>query len=93
MGVGLQRAVPVPKEAVAALGGVIQQHGEVTEHRIVRVGLGFLFNQAVQIFHDGEIRCFELANVCVPEDAELMIKLNDRLLQDGFLHIGQARQI
>ena len=73
MGVGLQRAVPVPKEAVAAFGGVIQQHGKVTEHRIVRVGLGFLFNQAVEIFHDGKIRRFELANVRVPEDTELMI--------------------
>ena len=73
MRIGLQRAVPVPKEAVAAFGGVIQQHREVTEHRIVRVGLGLCFDQAVQIFHDGEIRCFELANVCVPEDAELII--------------------
>ena len=57
----------------AAFGGVIQQHGKVTEHRIVRVGLGFLFNQAVEIFHDGKIRRFELANVRVPEDTELMI--------------------
>ena len=73
MGVGLQRAVPVPKEAVAALGGVIQQHGEVTKHRIARIGLGFLFNQAMEIFHDGKIRRFELANVRVPEDTELMI--------------------
>ena len=73
MGVCLQCAVPIPKEAVAALGGVIQQHGKVTEYRIVWIGLGFLFNQAVEIFHDGEIRCFELANICVPEDAELDI--------------------
>ena len=73
MGVCLQCAVPVPKEAVAALGGVIQQHGKVTEYRIVWIGLGFLFNQAVEIFHDGEICRFELANICVPEDAELVI--------------------
>ena len=61
------------KGAIAAFGGVIQQHGEVTKHRIVRVGLGFLFNSAVEIFHDGKIRRFELANVRVPEDTELMI--------------------
>ena len=73
VGIGLQCAVPIPKEAVAALGGVIQQHGKVTEHRIVRVGPGLCFNQAVQIFHDGKIRRFQLPNVRVPEDTELIV--------------------
>ena len=31
------------------------------------------FQSAVEIFHDGKIRRFELANVRVPEDTELMI--------------------
>ena len=72
MGIGLQRAVPVPKEAVAAFGGVIQQHGKVTEHRIVLVGLGFL---SIRPWRSSrwENRRFELANVRVPEDTELMI--------------------
>ena len=92
-GIGLQRGVAVPQKAVAARCGVVQQHCQITIYRIFFVGRCFLFQQGVKVGQNGEIRGLELTNIRFPEDAELIVEFNDRLLEDRFLHIRQAGQI
>ena len=92
-GIGLQRGVTVPQKAVAARCGVVQQHCQITIYRILLVGLRFLFQQGVKVGQNGKIRGLELPNIRFPEDAELIVEFNDRLLEDRFLHIRQAGQI
>gem|GEM_PF-6274069 len=92
-GMGFNGSVAVPQKAVAAVGYIIEQQGQVTIVGIVAVLLRFFGNQLVQITEGGKLCVRQGGDIRVPIDAEAVVKLDDALFQDDLLHVREAGQV